>query len=104
MIRRPPRSTLFPYTTLFRSRIIHEIDGLKSDEKSLLIQTLLTRGLATPYVDPFALLRENIPDNLSDQQVGETIGEALRRIRHATPASRSVRHGIKKDNSLSGSQ
>ena len=33
-------------------RIIHEIDGLKSDEKSLLIQTLLTRGLATPYVDP----------------------------------------------------
>src|SRR5256885_12286374 len=24
MIRRPPRSTLFPYTTLFRSRFIHE--------------------------------------------------------------------------------
>src|SRR2546425_6650034 len=24
MIRRPPRSTLFPYTTLFRSRIPHE--------------------------------------------------------------------------------
>src|SRR2546425_7829343 len=26
MIRRPPRSTLFPYTTLFRSRIVHVID------------------------------------------------------------------------------
>src|SRR2546430_12236007 len=25
MIRRPPRSTLFPYTTLFRSRAEHEI-------------------------------------------------------------------------------
>src|SRR3712207_1534162 len=24
MIRRPPRSTLFPYTTLFRSHLIHE--------------------------------------------------------------------------------
>src|SRR2546430_5585275 len=24
MIRRPPRSTLFPYTTLFRSRMIYE--------------------------------------------------------------------------------
>src|SRR2546422_6764398 len=24
MIRRPPRSTLFPYTTLFRSRIPHD--------------------------------------------------------------------------------
>src|SRR3712207_9562171 len=34
MIRRPPRSTLFPYTTLFRSRLnalpqfVTEIDGL----------------------------------------------------------------------------
>src|SRR5688572_32612925 len=30
MIRRPPRSTLFPYTTLFRSRLIRvgrEFDG-----------------------------------------------------------------------------
>src|SRR3712207_7695589 len=25
MIRRPPRSTLFPYTTLFRSTLIHEL-------------------------------------------------------------------------------
>src|SRR4051794_41640951 len=30
MIRRPPRSTLFPYTTLFRSRIVvfHAIESL----------------------------------------------------------------------------
>src|SRR3712207_8646575 len=26
MIRRPPRSTLFPYTTLFRSQILHHSD------------------------------------------------------------------------------
>src|SRR3989454_5746887 len=26
MIRRPPRSTLFPYTTLFRSRVPRELD------------------------------------------------------------------------------
>src|SRR2546427_5925926 len=25
MIRRPPRSTLFPYTTLFRSKATHEL-------------------------------------------------------------------------------
>src|SRR5438270_3253495 len=25
MIRRPPRSTLFPYTTLFRSQAIHQL-------------------------------------------------------------------------------
>src|SRR5438093_8871025 len=28
MIRRPPRSTLFPYTTLFRSRQFQEVGGL----------------------------------------------------------------------------
>src|SRR2546430_11105371 len=27
MIRRPPRSTLFPYTTLFRSMLPHYIEG-----------------------------------------------------------------------------
>src|SRR2546422_5518163 len=27
MIRRPPRSTLFPYTTLFRSRLTQGLDG-----------------------------------------------------------------------------
>src|SRR2546430_3770330 len=27
MIRRPPRSTLFPYTTLFRSEVRHRIQG-----------------------------------------------------------------------------
>src|SRR3712207_8163074 len=29
MIRRPPRSTLFPYTTLFRSRLPQEIDAVR---------------------------------------------------------------------------
>src|SRR2546425_2300404 len=27
MIRRPPRSTLFPYTTLFRSERVGDVDG-----------------------------------------------------------------------------
>src|SRR3712207_8506256 len=32
MIRRPPRSTLFPYTTLFRSRaVLHRRDGDQLD-------------------------------------------------------------------------
>src|SRR5688572_31875455 len=33
MIRRPPRSTLFPYTTLFRSTLVCEVrDGLRTYE------------------------------------------------------------------------
>src|SRR2546427_12956788 len=31
MIRRPPRSTLFPYTTLFRSMIVNELAGSGGD-------------------------------------------------------------------------
>src|SRR5438552_7592598 len=31
MIRRPPRSTLFPYTTLFRSAMIKQIDRVITD-------------------------------------------------------------------------
>src|SRR2546422_7124889 len=38
MIRRPPRSTLFPYTTLFRSRrdaVLGEVGGKPPDQVSL---------------------------------------------------------------------
>src|SRR3712207_8718263 len=38
MIRRPPRSTLFPYTTLFRSRARHHVranaDGEHSEDQN----------------------------------------------------------------------
>src|SRR3712207_8055467 len=35
MIRRPPRSTLFPYTTLFRSSSIFHVDVMHSSSRSL---------------------------------------------------------------------
>src|SRR2546426_4279144 len=34
MIRRPPRSTLFPYTTLFRSVVLHERVLLELGDRS----------------------------------------------------------------------
>src|SRR2546422_2196011 len=36
MIRRPPRSTLFPYTTLFRSEFIDMLDALHEKTKGRL--------------------------------------------------------------------
>src|SRR5690348_18014591 len=33
MIRRPPRSTLFPYTTLFRSEVVRDGDDAGRDVK-----------------------------------------------------------------------
>src|SRR2546423_3971522 len=45
MIRRPPRSTLFPYTTLFRSEPVNQADctftlitGLENDRLPLLLR------------------------------------------------------------------
>src|SRR2546430_4875908 len=40
MIRRPPRSTLFPYTTLFRSR--------RFDRKRAVVELAKIRGLQRP--------------------------------------------------------
>src|SRR3712207_8095920 len=55
MIRRPPRSTLFPYTTLFRSRYLmmaknDPLASLARDMPRILAYELLALG--------FALLRE----------------------------------------------
>src|SRR3989449_5505193 len=43
MIRRPPRSTLFPYTTLFRSQERH-FERLPADVRALQQNTLLPAG------------------------------------------------------------
>src|SRR2546429_4585568 len=61
MIRRPPRSTLFPYTTLFRSTVSAEIDkdfSVLSYEPGVVDteMQLATRSKSTeefPWVDSF---------------------------------------------------
>src|SRR3712207_9151403 len=48
MIRRPPRSTLFPYTTLFRSALAHALDLLDVlvDDRARIAVAQPERGLA----------------------------------------------------------
>src|SRR3712207_9067530 len=46
MIRRPPRSTLFPYTTLFRSRV--EVSTLAEGDQEVRPQRLDLGGLQAP--------------------------------------------------------
>src|SRR2546422_6729592 len=43
MIRRPPRSTLFPYTTLFRSLLFERLQ--RFDQRQVAVE----RGLAQPH-------------------------------------------------------
>src|SRR2546422_1842221 len=45
MIRRPPRSTLFPYTTLFRSYKFGEDLRAEDPEAAIAVQDLKTWGL-----------------------------------------------------------
>src|SRR5258706_1245080 len=41
MIRRPPRSTLFPYTTLFRSLLFHKGEVVQMNRKGFTLIELL---------------------------------------------------------------
>src|SRR3712207_7654250 len=55
MIRRPPRSTLFPYTTLFRSpsRPLLLLLGVGGN-LSIVVLYLLTRTVGIPFFGPHA--------------------------------------------------
>src|SRR3989454_12090014 len=57
MIRRPPRSTLFPYTTLFRSLLGRS--RLRSDSRRLFVST----GSSWPLFDS-AYLRRTLRDDV----------------------------------------
>src|SRR3712207_6890642 len=50
MIRRPPRSTLFPYTTLFRSILAHGVEAgeVELAHRALRRQVAVGRGLPHP--------------------------------------------------------
>src|SRR2546430_13725200 len=50
MIRRPPRSTLFPYTTLFRSpRLLYVLTGIAVEEKDWTGALDLAKRLAEEF-------------------------------------------------------
>src|SRR5256886_10581125 len=67
MIRRPPRSTLFPYTTLFRSNLVLLQETAEHVERRLL--------LVLPVARP--LRRDELPGALAS--AGERVGQGARR-------------------------
>src|SRR5687768_18346116 len=44
MIRRPPRSTLFPYTTLFRSRSVNVAGVRRGGDRNMSMRGVVTAG------------------------------------------------------------
>src|SRR3712207_8945632 len=88
MIRRPPRSTLFPYTTLFRSQSLHtngydEALALPTERAAKIAlrtqQILAHEAGVTDTVDPFAgsYFVESLTDEIESRayELIETIDE-----------------------------
>src|SRR5258707_5690747 len=70
MIRRPPRSTLFPYTTLFRSiKVVTETLDTAANSIALLAQNqlqLVEGGISAGY---FNALEKNLPVTMALDRV-----------------------------------
>src|SRR3712207_3954332 len=76
MIRRPPRSTLFPYTTLFRSEVVDTVVGTFGP-----ITTLVNNIGINPAYGPLGTLDLGAARKMIDGNVLGTLGwvqEALR--------------------------
>src|SRR2546430_8470912 len=80
MIRRPPRSTLFPYTTLFRSQTMSEVDNLESLRGHLVSarrqQVAKARWKSTPkrqVASPMARDRKSTRLNSSHSQISYAV-------------------------------
>src|SRR2546426_6927182 len=76
MIRRPPRSTLFPYTTLFRSEAGPVLAGdvhllVLARLRALLVQMALLREQIDDAVELLPLAHRNLHGNRSEEHTSE---------------------------------
>src|SRR5258708_29344721 len=76
MIRRPPRSTLFPYTTLFRSIHMDMVGGDPFKNKSVLHVTGTPWSLPSFVTDVGAVFLDAIRTAASGYAEGETSADA----------------------------
>src|SRR3712207_8727472 len=76
MIRRPPRSTLFPYTTLFRSvlRVLLDIRAKTLNQDMLVAVADAIAGI----VDDTHLSEDYIIPKVNDPRILPTVTKALR--------------------------
>src|SRR3712207_929283 len=73
MIRRPPRSTLFPYTTLFRSmpQTVEAIDHARAAKLPIVVAV---NKIDLPDADPTRVLTELTQHNLVPEDFGGEVG------------------------------
>src|SRR2546426_11980387 len=78
MIRRPPRSTLFPYTTLFRSRTVCEITGVNGDWKRWFSFTFGSPHISDTGPTTTTLMISEISEHKRTENTLRMSGEQLR--------------------------
>src|SRR2546422_4355026 len=84
MIRRPPRSTLFPYTTLFRSGVVarqNQLDGVPQAHRRKLVALLPLRDPARfEPVEEVAFVGGQLRDGPDDLRSEEHTSELQSRL------------------------
>src|SRR3712207_9493689 len=98
MIRRPPRSTLFPYTTLFRS--IKDLNSMKETNISLIKniinasnETLLATEDAFKLVGDINSYSEEISS--TTEEISATMEETAASAEEMTATSYEIKNSIK---------
>src|SRR5256885_11008002 len=97
MMRRPPRSTLFPYTTLFRSLLVTETvnpmaspaetEGLSADLATSMAEPR-TSADHSPWKHPWLLvLTLEVLSTAEDPGVAPVVGQGAGPLQEAPPAS-----------------
>src|SRR2546425_8347015 len=69
MIRRPPRSTLFPYTTLFRSNRVQKVLETANIKLASVVTTVL--GVSARAMLKALIAGEGAPDQRSEEHTSE---------------------------------
>src|SRR2546427_1143997 len=93
MIRRPPRSTLFPYTTLFRSLSRKTLAALKDPEKWLFLDTETTGLAGGTGTYAFLIDRKSTRLNSSHSQISYAVF-CLKKKKKETHKAQNNSNGI----------
>src|SRR5258708_38991148 len=105
MIRRPPRSTLFPYTTLFRSAILAEFPSAlpliqeyarrkPGDFDALYLTGVVQRGLGN-YADAEGPLRQAVALKPGDYDSRYNLGFVLAKLGKTAEARKELEIALK---------
>src|SRR3712207_8752942 len=89
MIRRPPRSTLFPYTTLFRS-VVERIGSILTPVLLIILAVIMYQGIFHPFTVPETMILEEAPSKTGFIQGYQTM-DTLATIVYSAVIMKSIR-------------